>query len=190
MDGPHQTGALFAAERKEAPQPGDGRWPLQPAGITVRDFGQACGDLGLTNLRVATGWSIPRKDVAVMRKLTLRDILATLTVAAVVVPFIGYSVRGSMPLVRDPRGMAGIGIAGCLLTFTAFGRDALGTGAFERFMVTLGVLTLGSGMAALIAETSWALLVPMVAGPVIIWAADLWRPRRSARPSASAVRCP
>jgi hypothetical protein len=37
-----------------------------------------------------------------MRKLTLRDILATLVVAAVVVPFIGYSVRGSMPLVHDP----------------------------------------------------------------------------------------
>jgi hypothetical protein len=78
-----------------------------------------------------------------------------------------------MPLVHNPRGMAGIGIAGCQLTFTAFGRDAPGTGAFERFMVTLGVLTLGSGMAALTAETSWALLVPMVAGLVIIWAADL-----------------
>lgn len=48
-----------------------------------------------------------------MRKLTLRDILATLIVAAVVVPFIGYSVRGSMPFVHDPRGMAGIGSARC-----------------------------------------------------------------------------
>ena len=38
-----------------------------------------------------------------MRKLTLRDVLATLVVAAVVVPFIGYSVRGSIPLVHDPR---------------------------------------------------------------------------------------
>ena len=28
-------------------------------------------------------------------------------------------------------------------------------------------------MAALTAETGWALLVPMVAGLVIIWAADL-----------------
>ena len=105
--------------------------------------------------------------------LTLRDILATLVVAAVVVPFIGYSVRGPCRWCTTPGGMAGIGIAGCLLTFTAFGRDAPGTGAFERFMVTLGVLTLGSGMAALTAETSWALLVPMVAGLVIIWAADL-----------------
>jgi hypothetical protein len=108
-----------------------------------------------------------------MRKLTFRDLMATLIVAAVVVPFIGYSVRGSMPFVHDPRGMAGIGIAGCLLTFAAFGRERLGTGAFEWFMVTLGVLTLGFGIAALVAETAWALLVPMVAGLVIIWAAGL-----------------
>ena len=53
------------------------------------------------------------------------------------------------------------------------GRGALGTGAFEWFMVMLGVLTLGSGIAALIAETTWALLVPMVAALVIIWAAAL-----------------
>jgi hypothetical protein len=33
--------------------------------------------------------------------------VATLVVAAVVVPFIGYSVRGSMPLVHDPRGHGG-----------------------------------------------------------------------------------
>ncbi len=108
-----------------------------------------------------------------MRKLTLRDILVTLIVAAVVVPFIGYSVRGSMPFVHDPRGMAGVGLVGCLLTFAVLGRDALGTGAFGRFMVTLGVLTLAAGLAALIAETTWALLVPMVAGLVIIWAAAL-----------------
>ena len=29
-----------------------------------------------------------------MRKLTFRDLLATLITAAVVVPFVGYSVRG------------------------------------------------------------------------------------------------
>jgi hypothetical protein len=108
-----------------------------------------------------------------MRKLTIRDLMTTLIVAAVVVPFIGYSVRGSMPFVHDPRGMAGVGIAGCLLTFAVFGRERLGTGAFEWFMVTLGVLTLGFGIAALVAETSWALLIPMVAGLVIIWAAGL-----------------
>jgi hypothetical protein len=111
--------------------------------------------------------------VGIVHKLTIRDLLATLIAAAVVVPFIGYSARGSMPFVQDPRGMAGIGIAGCLLMFLVLGQGALGTGTFRWFMVTLGVLTLGFGIAALIAETSWVLLVPMVAGLVIIWAAAL-----------------
>ena len=123
-----------------------------------------------------------------MRKLTIRDLLATLIVAAAVVPFIGYSIRGSMPFVQDPRGMAGVGIAGCLLMFAALGRDALGTGAFRWFMVTLGALTLGFGIAALIAETSWALLVPMVAGLVIIWAAALLLTPVTSRPHMRRAR--
>ncbi len=108
-----------------------------------------------------------------MRKLTVRDLLATLVIAAVVVPFIGYSVRGSMPFVQDPRGMAGVVIVGTVLAFAVFGRRAFGTGTFEGTMVTLGVLTLGFAVAALIAETVWALLVPAMAGLVIMWALAL-----------------
>jgi hypothetical protein len=67
-----------------------------------------------------------------MRKLTIRDAAATLLVAAVLIPFIGYSVRGSMPFVQDPRGMAGVGLAGGLLALVAFGRRAFGTGRFEQ----------------------------------------------------------
>ena len=108
-----------------------------------------------------------------MRKLTIRDLLATLITAAVVVPFIGYSVRGSMPFVQDPRGMAGVIAVGSVLAFVAFGRRAFGTGTFESVMVTLGVLTLGFAIAAVIAETVWALLVPAMAGLVIMWALAL-----------------
>jgi hypothetical protein len=108
-----------------------------------------------------------------MRKLTVRDLVATLIVAAVVVPFIGYSARGSMPFVEDPRGMAGVGIVGSLLAIIAFGRKGFGSGSFEALMVTLAVLTLGFGVAALIAETVWVLLVPMVAGLVLLWALAL-----------------
>ena len=108
-----------------------------------------------------------------MRTLTARDQLATLIIAAVVVPFIGYSARGSMPFVQDPRGMAGVGIVGGLLAFVAFGRRAFGTGAFESVMVTLAVVTVGFGIAALIAETVWALLVPAMAGLVLMWALAL-----------------
>jgi hypothetical protein len=108
-----------------------------------------------------------------MRKLTIRDAAATLLVAAVLIPFIGYSVRGSMPFVQDPRGMAGVGLAGGLLALVAFGRRAFGTGRFEQIMVCLAVITAGFAIAALVAETSWVLLVPMVAGIVIVWALAL-----------------
>ena len=65
--------------------------------------------------------------------------------------------------------MAGVGIVGSLLAFVAFGRKGFGTGAFESVMVTLAVVTIGFGIAALIAETVWALLVPMVTGLVLRW---------------------
>ena len=106
-----------------------------------------------------------------MRKLTVRDLLGTLIIAAVLVPFIGYSARGSMPFVQDPRGMAGVIIVGALLAFAAYGlgREAFGTGTYQWVMVSLSVLTLGFAIAALIAETVWALLVPMVTGLVLMW---------------------
>ena len=53
--------------------------------------------------------------------------------------------------------------------------------------MTLGVLTVGFGIAALIAETTWALLVPMVASLVITWAAALLHDADSIAP-AHAVR--
>jgi len=108
-----------------------------------------------------------------MRKLTFRDLLATLIVAAVVVPFIGYSVRGSMPFVQDPRGMAGVGIVGAVATLAVLGRRAFGSGTYEQIMIGLAVITLGTGIAALIAETYWVLLLPMVAGLVVMWALAL-----------------
>jgi hypothetical protein len=123
-----------------------------------------------------------------MRKLTIRDLLATLIIAAVVVPFIGYSVRGSMPFVQDPRGMAGVIAVGCVLAFVVFGRKAFGTGTFESVMVTLGVLTLGFAIAALIAETLWALLVPAMAGLVIMWALALMHDAGYVPPAHSTAR--
>lgn len=70
-----------------------------------------------------------------MRKLTLRDLAATLIVAVVIVLFVGYSVRGSMPFAPDPRGMVGVGLAGEVLALAAFGRRAFGSSVFERVMI-------------------------------------------------------
>jgi hypothetical protein len=121
-----------------------------------------------------------------MRKLTFRDLLATLIVAAVVVPFVGYSIRGSMPFLQDPRGMAAVGIVGALAALGAFGRKAFGSGTFEQIMVGLAVITLGAGIAALIAETYWVLLVPMVAGLVVMWALALLHDAGYVAPSLAA----
>jgi hypothetical protein len=104
-----------------------------------------------------------------MRRFTSRDVLATLILAAVLVPFIGYSARGSWPFVEDPRGMAGVGIVGALLAVWAFGRDAFMTGRFGVVLTTLAVIAVGFGVAALAAESTWWLLVPMVAALVAVW---------------------
>jgi hypothetical protein len=52
-------------------------------------------------------------------------------------------------------------------------RAAFGSGMFEQVMIALAVLTIGLAVAALIAENVWALLVPAVAGVVIVWALAL-----------------
>lgn len=104
-----------------------------------------------------------------MSNLTLRDGLATLVVAAVITPFVGYSVRGTMPFLQDPRGMAGVGIVGGLLAVFVLGREAFGAGRFAQLAMGAAVLGVGFGVAALIAETIWWLLVPMVAGILVAW---------------------
>ena len=74
--------------------------------------------------------------MTVMRKLTIRDLLATLIVAAVVVPFAGYSARVSMPFVQGSRGMAAVGVAGGVFAFALLGRKAFGAGTFQRSWAT------------------------------------------------------
>ena len=39
-----------------------------------------------------------------------RDWVATLLVAAIAVPYIGYLIRGEMPFIQDPRGMSATGL--------------------------------------------------------------------------------
>lgn len=108
-----------------------------------------------------------------MRNLTIRDAIATLVTAAVVVPFVGYSIRGSMPFLQDPRGMAGVGIVGVVLLAVTFGPAAFRAHRTGAILTVVGLVALGFGVAALIAETSWTLLVPMVAGVVALWVLGL-----------------
>lgn len=108
-------------------------------------------------------------------RLKMRDLIATVLVAAVVVPYVGYLVRGSMPFVQDARGMAAVGL---VLGFFAFVVARTGD-TFDRVgktEVALGTITLVLGAVALaLAETAAAevLLAVFIGAIVVMWAVEL-----------------
>ena len=89
-------------------------------------------------------------------KLRLRDLLATLLVVAIAVPYIGYLINGEMPFVQDPRGMAAIGLvlgAAAYLIFRS-GNAHDRVGLWEN-IVALVAMALGL-LAVVLAETAFA----------------------------------
>ena len=50
-------------------------------------------------------------------RLKIYDAIATLLVAAVVVPYIGYLVAGSMPFIKDERGLSATGLVLGIIAF-------------------------------------------------------------------------
>ncbi|HWL35535.1 MAG TPA: hypothetical protein VNQ77_05025 [Frankiaceae bacterium] len=111
-------------------------------------------------------------------RLSRKDLLASLVMLAVVVPFVGYSIRGSMPFVEDPRGMAAVALAGALALVWVQWRDTLARGTDGALAPMLATATVGTAVVAFAIETSWALLVPAVAGVVGLWALGLVGARR------------
>lgn len=108
-------------------------------------------------------------------RLTFRDFVATILVAAVAVPYVGYLIRGQMPFVQDPVGMAAVGL---VLGGAAY--LVLGTG--ERFdrvgklELTLAILSVALGVAALaFAETAFAevFLAVFMGSILVVWLIEL-----------------
>jgi hypothetical protein len=88
-----------------------------------------------------------------MRHLTGKDAVATILVAAIAVPYIGYLINGSMPFVQDPTGMAGVGLLLGLAAALVGGWIALREGTVTTITtVALGIVSLGAGIAALVSE--------------------------------------
>ena len=117
-------------------------------------------------------------------KLRMRDWIATLLVAAVVVPYVGDLVRGSMPFIEDPRGMAGAGLVLGLVAAPVAGRGEPSEQRNSAKLV-LTVVSLLVGVAALaFAETfvASALLAVFMVSIVAVLAVHLWS--ASASPTA------
>jgi hypothetical protein len=105
----------------------------------------------------------------------MRDLVATLLVAAIGIPYVGYLINGEMPFIKDPRGMSGVGL---VLGIVAFLVMRAGD-AFDRLgkaETGLAVLSLALGIAALaLAETAAAevLLAVFMGSILVVWAVEL-----------------
>lgn len=104
-----------------------------------------------------------------------KDLVASVLVLAIAVPYVGYLVNGEMPFVKDPRGMSGVGLVLGLVAFLVLQRGdtfdqlyRLETGV-AAVSLALGFFTLG------FAETAAAdiLLAVFMVSILIVWAIKL-----------------
>jgi hypothetical protein len=108
-------------------------------------------------------------------KLTLRDLVATILVAAIAIPYVGYLVNGEMPFIKDARGMAGVGLvlgaAAYLVMRAGTPFDRLG-----KMETAVAVVSLVLGLVALaFAEAAAAevLLAVFMGSIFVVWAVEL-----------------
>ncbi|HEX6486506.1 MAG TPA: hypothetical protein VF012_07320 [Nocardioidaceae bacterium] len=110
-----------------------------------------------------------------MKKLTLRDLFATVLVLAIAVPYIGYLVNGEMPFIKDVRGMAAVGLllgaAAFLVLRTGDEYDRAG-----KIETGVALLALVLGLVALaFAETAAAevLLAAFMGSILVVFVMEL-----------------
>ena len=105
-------------------------------------------------------------------KIGRRDGVATLLVVAIVVPYLGYLVRGSMPFIQDPRGMAVTGLVLGLAATAVLGREAFrGTWgvAAAFFAILSGAVGIVTFIRADEGALSEGLLAVFIGAIVVAW---------------------
>ena len=108
-------------------------------------------------------------------KWTWKDLVASLLILAIAVPYVGYLVNDEMPFVEDPRGMAAIGI---VLGLAAFGVIESGDtrDTTDKLELGLMVLVLAFGVVTFaLAETAAAevLLAVFMGAILVVWAVKM-----------------
>ncbi|WP_214401454.1 hypothetical protein [Pseudonocardia lacus] len=102
-------------------------------------------------------------------RFTGKDVAATVLVAAIVVPYVGYLLGWDVPLVQDPRGMGAIGLVLGMLAALLAGRAAFDAEPWHRTALVTGVGAFGLGVAAVWTENEYVLAVFVIA-IVATWA--------------------
>jgi len=117
----------------------------------------------------------------------LRDMLATLVVAAILVAYLAFLAGGSMPLIHDTLAMAATAFVGWVVVFVLAGRyDTASRGGVTELVLFAVSIALGAG-AVLAAETSTVfgpvLLAVFLVAVAVTWGVRLRHDhRRSHRP--------
>ncbi|TCC30784.1 hypothetical protein [Kribbella speibonae] len=110
-------------------------------------------------------------------RLRVRDIVATLLLAAVVVPYIGYLVNGEMPLIYDVQAMASTGFFLGVFAFWVI-RGGQGVPRLGRFEGGVAVLALVLYVLT-VAFDAEILLAAFVGSLLLVFGFDLFgRPRQ------------
>lgn len=101
-------------------------------------------------------------------RLTWKDVAATALVAAIVIPYTGYLVRGGILFINDPREVAGtalvLGITACAVGGSSVSRSDV----MVRIASPFGFVALGLGIATLITGNE-LLLAGFIATIVLLW---------------------
>lgn len=105
-------------------------------------------------------------------RIRLRDWIATLLVAAIVVPYVGYLTHGSMPFVQDATGMAAVGLVIALVAVSVIGPDGF-RGPWGRLGTVVGIGAALLGIGSVFLGRSWAhgptLLGYFMGAVVVTW---------------------
>lgn len=105
-------------------------------------------------------------------RLKARDLVGTVLVVAIAVPYVWYLIEGSAPLIEDPRGMSAIGLLLALGAYMVMQRNDPDD-TTDRVEIALYVVSLGLGVLAVtLAETASAevLLAVFMGSILVVWA--------------------
>ena len=108
-------------------------------------------------------------------KLTLRDTIGAVLVAAIAVPYVGYLVNGEMPFIQDPRGMSAVALVLGTAAYLVIGRPVSSQRLERAFVGVLAAVAVLGVIAFALAETAAAeaLLAVFVVAAVLAFAALL-----------------
>ncbi len=103
-------------------------------------------------------------------RFAYKNTIASVLVAAILVPYVGYLLRGEMPFLKDPRGMAATGLILGLAAAAMAGSAVFAAGLWHRITLAVGIVTLALGIATVWVETNEVLLAAFMAGIAVTYA--------------------